>query len=136
MCRFYEVEKVSKCWGLLIFMVRDGVSTKRDFHYSSSPWLLLFVCFLSCTVVFETSVKDEIPGWLEAGCCNLCFFQYHFSYLNRHFVFKLWIYCGVNSCSFLHTVSSTMLICTMHSTASLLGTQHSQPNSFSCLLIE
>lgn len=71
MCRFHEAELVSEYWGLLIFMLRDGVSKKRDFHFSSSPWFLPFTCFPSCTEVFETSVKAEISGWLEAGCCNL-----------------------------------------------------------------
>lgn len=78
------------------------------------PWFLLFMCFPSCTEVFETSVKDEIPGWLEAGCCNLCLFQYHFSYLNHHFVFKLWIYYGVNSCSSPHTDCSVIYNANLH----------------------
>lgn len=119
MCRFLEIELVSKYWDLLIFVVRDSISTKWDFHYSSSPWFLLFMCFPSCTEVFETSVKDDIPGWLEGGCCSLCLFQYHFSYLNRHFVFKLWIYYGVNSCS------SPRTDCGVICNANLHNAQHS-----------
>lgn len=143
MCRFQVVDSVSKCFGFPVLMVKDGVSTKRDFYHSSSPWFLLFICLHPCTetllrseAVFETAgERHKVLGRLAAGGSNLLYFC-PISYLNCHFVFKLWIHYGVNSCSSPHTASSTMLICTMHSTASLLGTQRSQPNSFSCLLIE
>lgn len=63
--------------------------------------------------------KMKYQGGLEAGCCNLCLFQYHFSYLNCHFVFKLWMYYGVNCCS------SPSTDCSVICNANLHNAQHS-----------
>lgn len=57
MCRFQVVDSVSKCFGFPVLMVKDGVSTKRDFYHSSSLWFLLFICLHPCT---ETLLRQKL----------------------------------------------------------------------------
>lgn len=51
-------------------------------------------------------------GWKQDVV--ICLFQYHFSYLNCHFVFKLWMYYGVNCCSSPHTDGSVICNANLH----------------------